>query len=63
MGEAAAQASDFAVATSDNPRSEDPMAILRDVEPGLQRGGGVQGKTYQVIADRREAIRFALSMA
>jgi UDP-N-acetylmuramoyl-L-alanyl-D-glutamate--2,6-diaminopimelate ligase len=60
MGEAAARASDFAVATSDNPRSEDPMAILLEVEPGLRRGGGVSGKTYQMIPDRREAIRVAL---
>lgn len=63
MGEVAARAGDFAVATSDNPRSEDPMAILREVEPGLQRAGGVEGKTYQMIADRREAIRVVLEMA
>jgi UDP-N-acetylmuramoyl-L-alanyl-D-glutamate--2,6-diaminopimelate ligase len=63
MGEIAARASDFAVATSDNPRSEDPIAILREVEPGLQRGGGIEGKTYQMISDRREAIRVALQMA
>jgi UDP-N-acetylmuramoyl-L-alanyl-D-glutamate--2,6-diaminopimelate ligase len=63
MGEAAARASDFTVATSDNPRSEDPMAILRDVEPGLKRAGGVEGKTYRMIPDRREAIRVALEMA
>jgi len=63
MGEEAARASDFAVATSDNPRSEDPMAILQDVEPGLKRAGGVEGKTYRMIPDRREALRFALEMA
>jgi len=63
MGEVAARASDFAVATSDNPRGEDPMAILRDVEPGLQRAGGVEGKTYRMIPDRREAIRFVLKLA
>jgi UDP-N-acetylmuramoyl-L-alanyl-D-glutamate--2,6-diaminopimelate ligase len=62
MGEAAVRASDFAVATSDNPRSEDPLAILQDVEPGLKRAGGIEGKTYQMISDRREAIRFALGM-
>jgi UDP-N-acetylmuramoyl-L-alanyl-D-glutamate--2,6-diaminopimelate ligase len=63
MGEEAARASDFAVATSDNPRSEDPMAILQDVEPGVKRAGGVEGKTYRMIPDRREAIRFALNLA
>src|SRR5208283_5433929 len=36
MGEAAGQASDFVVATSDNPRSEDPRAILSEIEPGLR---------------------------
>jgi UDP-N-acetylmuramoyl-L-alanyl-D-glutamate--2,6-diaminopimelate ligase len=63
MGEVAARGSDFVVATSDNPRSEDPVAILREVEPGLQHGGGVAGKTYQMIPERREAIRVALQMA
>ncbi len=63
MGEVAARGSDFVFATSDNPRSEDPMAILREVEPGIKRAGGVEGKTYQMIPDRREAIRAALQMA
>ena len=63
MGEAAARGSDFAVVTSDNPRSEDPLSILREIEPGLQQAGGVKGKTYQVIPDRREAVRFILEMA
>jgi len=63
MGEAAARASDFAIATSDNPRSEDPVEILREVEPGLQRAGGVEGKTYRMVPDRREAIRMALQLA
>jgi UDP-N-acetylmuramyl tripeptide synthase len=63
MGEVAVKESDFVVATSDNPRSEDPLAILDEVEIGLRRAGGVEGKNYQVIADRREAVRFALGMA
>jgi UDP-N-acetylmuramoyl-L-alanyl-D-glutamate--2,6-diaminopimelate ligase len=63
MGEVAVRESDFAVATSDNPRSEDPLAILDEVEAGLRRAGGVEGKNYQVIADRREAVRYALGMA
>ncbi len=36
MGQAAGEGSDFVVATSDNPRSEDPLAILAEIEPGLQ---------------------------
>ncbi len=57
MGEAAARGSDYAVVTSDNPRSEDPMAIIAEIEQGMQ------GASYAVIPDRREAIRTALSEA
>ena len=59
MGEAAGQASDFVVATSDNPRSEDPLAILAEIEPAL-RSTGVQ---YTVESDRAAAIRLALAAA
>jgi UDP-N-acetylmuramoyl-L-alanyl-D-glutamate--2,6-diaminopimelate ligase len=60
MGNAAARLSDLAIVTSDNPRGEDPMAIIREVETGLQ---SVSGANYRSIADRREAIRLALSSA
>jgi UDP-N-acetylmuramoyl-L-alanyl-D-glutamate--2,6-diaminopimelate ligase len=60
MGNAAARLSDLAVLTSDNPRGEDPMAIIREVETGLQ---SVAGANYRSFVDRREAIRFALSAA
>jgi UDP-N-acetylmuramoyl-L-alanyl-D-glutamate--2,6-diaminopimelate ligase len=60
MGNAAARLSDLAVLTSDNPRGEDPMAIIREVEVGLQ---SVAGADYRSFVDRREAIRFALSAA
>ncbi|WML39001.1 UDP-N-acetylmuramoyl-L-alanyl-D-glutamate--2,6-diaminopimelate ligase [Neobacillus sp. OS1-2] len=43
--------------TSDNPRSEDPLAILKEMETG------VEGKSYQVIPDRREAIHSAVRQA
>jgi len=59
MGEAAGNGSDFVVATSDNPRSEDPAAILAEIEPGL-RASGVK---YAIEADRAEAIRIALRAA
>jgi UDP-N-acetylmuramoyl-L-alanyl-D-glutamate--2,6-diaminopimelate ligase len=59
MGRAAGEGSDFVVATSDNPRSEDPRAILAEVEPGLQ-STGVQ---YTVEPDRAAAIRLALEAA
>jgi UDP-N-acetylmuramyl-tripeptide synthetase len=59
MGEAAASLSDVTVATSDNPRTEDPSAILRDVEEGLKAAG----RPYLKIVDRREAIRRAVAEA
>jgi UDP-N-acetylmuramoyl-L-alanyl-D-glutamate--2,6-diaminopimelate ligase len=59
MGLAAGQGSDFVVATSDNPRSEDPCAILTEIEPGLQ-----QSKVRYVIEpDRTAAIHLALAAA
>jgi UDP-N-acetylmuramoyl-L-alanyl-D-glutamate--2,6-diaminopimelate ligase len=72
MGEAAGSRADLVVATSDNPRSEDPLAILAEVEPGLSRTGkthldprharmGLPG--YCVVPDRREAIALALQSA
>ncbi len=59
MGQAAAAGSDFVVATSDNPRSEDPLAILAEVEPPL-KASRVQ---YIVEPDRAVAIRLALKAA
>ena len=60
MGEAAASLSDIVILTSDNPRTEDPEAILADVEVGLRRG---IGKPYEKIADRRAAIFRAIAEA
>jgi UDP-N-acetylmuramoyl-L-alanyl-D-glutamate--2,6-diaminopimelate ligase len=59
MGEAATRLADLAVITSDNPRSEDPLAIIGEIEPGARRGGG----RYTVEPDRRAAIRQALEAA
>ncbi len=59
MGEAAAGLSDVVIATSDNPRNEDPEAILRDVEEGLRSSG----RPYLKIVDRREAIFRAVAEA
>jgi UDP-N-acetylmuramoyl-L-alanyl-D-glutamate--2,6-diaminopimelate ligase len=59
MGEAAGKGSDFVVLTSDNPRSEDPLAIINDVVVGLQRSG----VRYRIEADRRTAILLALGEA
>jgi len=59
MGEIAGRLSDFVVATSDNPRTEDPSAILAEIEPGLQRST----HSYKIDPDRRTAIGAAISMA
>ena len=60
MGEAAGRGSDFVVITSDNPRSEDPQAIIADIVPGLQRSGQ---KDFKVEPNREEAIAIALMEA
>jgi UDP-N-acetylmuramoyl-L-alanyl-D-glutamate--2,6-diaminopimelate ligase len=59
MGEVAGNLSDWSIITSDNPRSEDPMAIISDIEKGMKKTGT---QDYQIIPDRREAIEQALSM-
>lgn len=59
MGEAAVALSDYVIATSDNPRSEDPLLILNDIRVGLDRGSC----PYDLIVDRREAIFRAIMQA
>jgi UDP-N-acetylmuramoyl-L-alanyl-D-glutamate--2,6-diaminopimelate ligase len=59
MGEAAGRGSDFVVLTSDNPRSEDPLAIMNDAVVGLQK----TEVKYSVEADRRKAIVLAIGEA
>jgi UDP-N-acetylmuramoyl-L-alanyl-D-glutamate--2,6-diaminopimelate ligase len=59
MGQAAGQGSDFVVATSDNPRSEEPLAILAEIEPGLK----ATGVSYTIEPDRAAAIHLALREA
>jgi UDP-N-acetylmuramoyl-L-alanyl-D-glutamate--2,6-diaminopimelate ligase len=70
MAEAVAECSDRAIATSDNPRTEDPLAILSDVEKGLGGLRRVDGseldrteRSYAMVVDRREAIALALDIA
>jgi UDP-N-acetylmuramoyl-L-alanyl-D-glutamate--2,6-diaminopimelate ligase len=59
MGEAAGRLADWTIITSDNPRSEDPLAIISDIEAGIKKTGT---QNYQIIPDRREAIEQALSL-
>lgn len=57
MAEIACKYSDNAIFTSDNPRTEDPVQILKDME------AGVTGRDYTTIVDRREAIYHAIKQA
>ncbi len=57
MGEIATRLSDFVIITSDNPRSEDPGEIMKDIV------SGIQADNYSPIADRRDAIHFAVGKA
>ena len=59
MGGVATQLADLTIVTSDNPRSEDPLAIVAEIERGAREGGG----RYTVEPDRRAAIRTAVHEA
>ena len=58
MGRIGVENADFAIITSDNPRSEDPMAIIEDILTGINPQMGA----YIVIEDRRKAIRYAMDI-
>jgi UDP-N-acetylmuramoyl-L-alanyl-D-glutamate--2,6-diaminopimelate ligase len=57
MGSVADQHADYSIITSDNPRKEDPAAIIQEIEPGFR------GKNYETIQDRKQAIVRAIGMA
>ena len=59
MGEIAGRFSDFAIVTSDNPRTENPMDIINSIVEGVKKSGC----EYVVIENRREAIEYALKNA
>ncbi|HPQ60685.1 MAG TPA: cyanophycin synthetase, partial [Syntrophales bacterium] len=74
MGRAAGEMSDLAVVTSDNPRTEDPLEIIDQIEAGLREASLKKyrpedfedrygGQGYVVLPDRREAIRRAVAFA
>ncbi len=56
MGRIAGEKADFVIVTSDNPRTEDPMAIINEILPGLKK----THTSYVVKPDRRDAIRYAI---
>lgn len=59
MGDTAGRMSDLTIITSDNPRTEDPMAIIEDIITGIKPTGG----KYQIVPDRREAIFTTIRLA
>ena len=59
MGEAATGVADLTIVTTDNPRHEDPLAIIGEIVPGAASGGGA----YVVVPDRRAAIGHAIGEA
>lgn len=59
MGEVSAKYADFTIITSDNPRDEEPQAILDDIKSAVEKAGGA----FIDIIDRKEAIRFAIMNA
>lgn len=60
MGEVAGRLAHLPVVTTDNPRSEEPLAIMSAVEGGLKRSGN---PSYRLVPDRRVAIRRAIAVA
>lgn len=56
MGEVSSRLSDLSIITSDNPRDEEPMAIIEDIITGVKKADG----DYVVVPDRKEAIRYAI---
>lgn len=59
MGRISGEIADFTIITSDNPRTEEPMGIIKDIEEGIKQTEG----QYIIIQDRTEAIRHAMEIA
>ena len=63
MGRIGASYADIVIVTSDNPRTEDPDRIVAEVAAGVKEEALKSGASYEVIADRRAAIRRAIALA
>lgn len=59
MGEVSGRVADYTIITSDNPRTEEPENIVKDIEEGIKKTNG----KYECIVDRKEAIKKAIKMA
>jgi UDP-N-acetylmuramoyl-L-alanyl-D-glutamate--2,6-diaminopimelate ligase len=63
MGEVAARFADRSVLTNEDPRHEEPDAIIEEIAQGLQRGGKVEDSDFVRRPDRRSAIAYAFERA
>lgn len=59
MGEISGRIADYTIITSDNPRTEEPEKIVKQIEEGIKKTNG----KYECIVDRREAIKKAIEIA
>ena len=59
MGEISGRLADYTIITSDNPRTEEPEEIIKEIEAGTKKTKG----NYECITDRKEAMQKAISMA
>lgn len=59
MGEISGRIADYTIITSDNPRTEEPEKIVKQIEEGIKKTNG----KYECIVDRKEAIKKAIQMA
>jgi UDP-N-acetylmuramoyl-L-alanyl-D-glutamate--2,6-diaminopimelate ligase len=63
IGRAAGELTDFVVLTNEDPRSEEPDAIVSDIAQGLAEAGRREGKDFVRVLDRRQALRYAFELA
>jgi UDP-N-acetylmuramoyl-L-alanyl-D-glutamate--2,6-diaminopimelate ligase len=63
MAEISAELADLSVLTAEDPRTESLDGILEEMAAGARSMGGVEGETFWRVADRGEAIRFAIHLA
>ena len=59
MGEISGKIADFTFITTDNPRTEEPEEIVKEIEEGMKKTNG----KHKVVVDRKEAIKEAIEMA
>jgi UDP-N-acetylmuramoyl-L-alanyl-D-glutamate--2,6-diaminopimelate ligase len=63
LGAAAVRGADLTILTEEDARSEDPDAILARMAEGARAAGGVEGRDFRIVPDRRDAIRAAIAAA